>query len=111
MKKLLMGVFVASCFSVNLAQAWDHGWREDGWREDGWRGEGFGVLPAIIGGAALGYAISQPRPVYVQPAPPVVVAAPPVAGVLPARPVYRKVLVYNAQCNCNVVVRRQVGWR
>ena len=106
MKKMLMGFLVFLCLSSNLAHAWDHGWR------DGWRGEGVGILPAIIGGAALGYAISQPRTVYVQPAPPVVVAAPPiVSGLPPPRPVFRKVLEYNPQCNCNVMVRRQVGWR
>lgn len=106
MKKSLMGVFLVLCLNANWAHAWDYGWRGEGWR-----GEGIGVLPAIIGGAAVGYAIAQPRPVYVQPAPPVVVAAPPVVGVLPPRPIFRKVLVYNAQCNCNVLVRRQVGWR
>jgi hypothetical protein len=124
MKKVLSSLFIVLCLSAGLAHAdgrwggrWGGGWHGGG---DGW------FLPALIGGAALGYMVSQPQTVYVQ-QPPVVytqpqtvyVQTPPPVTVVPQgeysgpppRPVYKEVIEYDPQCNCNVKVQRQVGWQ
>lgn len=102
------------CLTTNIAHAdWGR-----------WHGDGGWFLPALLGGAALGYVAAQPRTVYVQPQPviytqPQVIVqtpAPPVVQqgnyAVPApRPRYQTVMEYNAQCNCNVAVQRQVGWQ
>ncbi|MDA8329526.1 MAG: hypothetical protein M0Z83_11270 [Betaproteobacteria bacterium] len=146
MKKIIFGLVMLLGFAVQPALADGHGWGGHGgggwhgdgggwrggdgggWRGgDGWRGGwgGWGdddgwVVPTLLGGAALGYMMSQPQAVYVQPPP--VYAQPQATYVqtsapqgsyagAPPRAVYQQVVEYNAQCNCNVLVQRQVGWQ
>ncbi len=148
MKKIISGLVMLLCFSTQLALADGHGgghgggghgggWHGGGWRGgDGWRGGwggwrggwgGWGggwddgwVVPTLLGGAALGYVMSQPQTVYVQPPPVYVqpqtqyVQTPAPQGSYsgaPPQAVYQQVVEYNAQCNCNVLVQRQVGWQ
>jgi len=74
----------------------------DGWHHQHggyYRGGNYNwVAPLIIGGA-VGYALTQPRTVYVQPQPPVVYQYPPVG--------YHYETILDAGCNCyrNVLVQ------
>lgn len=89
MKKILLGLVLA--MGITTAQA-------DGWHRGGYYGGGYNnwVAPLIVGGA-VGYALSQPRVVYVQPQPQVIYVPQPQV-VTPYG--YRYENILDANCNC-----------
>ena len=78
MKKLAFALTLLLTATVASAHGWEHGGYRGGYGhyENHYHGGGMNwVAPAIIGGV-VGYAIAQPRTVYVQPQPPVVYSQP-----------------------------------
>lgn len=100
MKKLALALSLAiATTSTAFAHGWDHG----GYRGGYYHNEYNWVAPLIVGGA-VGYALSQPRTVYVTP-PTVVYTQPPVVYSPPVGYHYENILDANCNCYRNVLVQ------
>ena len=95
MKKLLLALTLLATSTVALADGYGHH-NHGGYQRTG----GDWIAPAIIGGV-IGYAISQPRTVYVQPAPVVVYQQPQVVYAGQMQPYgYHYEDILDSYCNC-----------
>jgi hypothetical protein len=93
MKKLVLALALLTTTTVASA----HGWEGYGYRGGYYHSHsGDWIAPAVIGGI-VGYAIAQPRTVYVQPQPQVIYNNS-VQGICPTpyMPTYNLVWVYDA---------------
>ena len=69
-----------------------HGSYHHGGHRGGFGGWGW-VAPVVITGAVI-YGVTRPAPVYV-----------------PPQPIYTEYIEYDTNCQCNIRVLRQTGWR
>lgn len=67
------------------------------------------IAPLIIGGA-IGYGLSQNRPVQQVPSYGTIYQQP-IYSNPPMQPVYQEVVVYNQDCFCYMKQYRQIGWQ
>lgn len=90
MKKVIALVLSSMILIASSSQARAHG----NWNHSHYHGNQNWIAPVVIGGV-LGYALAQPRTVYVQPAP---VYYPPAQPVAPYG--YHYETIVDANCNC-----------